>query len=141
MAEIDWRRIDVDQFDEDKLTAAELFTNARPPQTTDASVVTAAVRQAIARGDASGGLRQGLGIADLDPTAALSCLSSIKSTEIPQVLAQLSRVELDQLMRAIYKGLASPAANNCAVLLSWHEKVVEIGGEGVIVRVLTYRAA
>lgn len=66
-------------------------------------------------------------------------LGTVKSTEIGGILKSLADEELDALMRAVYKGLAAPADNNCAVLLSWHEKIVEIGGEGVIVRVLTYR--
>ena len=74
-----------------------------------------------------------------DPSATLSVLSSIKSTDITTTLKSLDGDELDAVMRAIYKGLADPASNNCAILLSWHERVVEVGGEGVIVRVLTHR--
>lgn len=74
-----------------------------------------------------------------DPTATLSVLGTIKSTGIAEVLKSLQPNQLDALMRSIYKGLAAPAENNCAILLSWHEKVVELGGEGVIVRVLCHR--
>lgn len=74
-----------------------------------------------------------------DPTATLSVLGTVKSTGILDVLKSLDSEQLDALMRAIYKGLAAPADNNCAILLSWHEKVVELGGEGVIVRALCYR--
>lgn len=98
------------------------------------------MRQALSRGDHAGAIQAGLSCADSDPNPVLSCLSAVKSTDINQVLGQLPVDDLDTLMRAIYKGLAAPQDNNCAVLLSWHEKVVEVGGEGVIVRVLTYRA-
>lgn len=63
----------------------------------------------------------------------------MKLAEISGILKALEDTQLDALMRAIYKGLAAPADNNCAILLSWHEKVVELGGEGVIVRVLCHR--
>lgn len=75
-----------------------------------------------------------------DPTPGLSVLGSVKSTEIAEVLRGLEEDELDLLMKMIYKGMAEPSKNNCAILLSWHEKVVEKGGEGVIVRVLCDRS-
>ena len=125
------------QFDEDRLDATELFD---APPAADSSAVAGQVRQALARGDHVAAIQAGLSCADTDPNPVLSCLSAVKSTDITQVLDRLPVDDLDVLMRAIYKGLAAPQDNNCAVLLSWHEKVVEIGGEGVIVRVLTHRA-
>lgn len=88
-------------------------------------------------GDSAGALTTSL--TTTDPKATLSVLGTVKSTDIPNLLKSLDDQQLDALMRAIYKGLAAPAENNCAVLLSWHEKVVELGGEGVIVRVLCHR--
>lgn len=88
-------------------------------------------------GDSIGALTTSL--TTKSPTATLSVLGTVKSTEIATLLKSLESQQLDALMRAIYRGLAAPADNNCAVLLSWHEKVVELGGEGVIVRVLCHR--
>lgn len=88
-------------------------------------------------GDSIGALTTSL--TTKSPTTTLSVLGTVKSTEIATLLKSLESQQLDALMRAIYRGLAAPADNNCAVLLSWHEKVVELGGEGVIVRVLCHR--
>ncbi|ORY82040.1 hypothetical protein BCR37DRAFT_393082 [Protomyces lactucae-debilis] len=128
MAEVDWRRVNIDQFDEDRLDAEQLFDIIA---TEDSTKVAQDVRQLISRGDATGALAASL--LTSDPAPCLSVLGTVKSSDIAVTLKSLSSDDLDALMRAIYKGLASPATNNCAVLLSWHEKVVELGGEGVIV--------
>lgn len=73
----------------------------------------------------------------------LEVLSSIKSLEMANFLKDLygseGGVELcDVLMKYLYKGMAV-GGSNMSVLLSWHERVVEVAGEGSIVRVMTDR--
>ena len=51
---------------------------------------------------------------------------------------------LDVLMKYLYKGMKDASAGagsggKMSVLLSWHEKVVDVAGEGSIVRCMTDR--
>ncbi|KAJ3322121.1 hypothetical protein HDV06_003572 [Boothiomyces sp. JEL0866] len=69
----------------------------------------------------------------------LSVVTSVKTLDIPNVLKQLNTSQLDILVKYIYKGMSLPASFNPALLLTWHEKAVEIGGTGCIVRCLTDR--
>jgi actin related protein 2/3 complex subunit 5 len=46
-------------------------------------------------------------------------------------------VQIDLLMKYIYRGFESPSDGSSGHLLLWHEKVFEKGGLGSIVRVLT----
>lgn len=114
-----------------------MVDNATLPARYDRSVRLKEANANIARGDSAAALTASL--ATSEPTGTLSVLGTVKLAEIPGILKSLQDQELDALMRAIYKGLANPVENNCAVLLSWHEKVVELGGEGVIVRALCHR--
>lgn len=73
----------------------------------------------------------------------LEILASIKSVDMAGYLKDIygseGGVELcDVLMKYLYKGMAV-GGSNMSVLLSWHERVVEIAGEGSIVRVMTDR--
>ena len=99
--------------------------------------VSGEVRQLLSRGDSKQALKTAT---EADDTAAtLSVLGSVRSGDIQSLLATLDESSIDSLMRSVYAGLAAPSQNNCAVLLSWHERIVEVAGEGVIVRVLTHR--
>eukprot|EP00842_Homolaphlyctis_polyrhiza_P000650 jgi/Hompol1/1586/HPOL_005650-RA len=69
----------------------------------------------------------------------MDAISAARPTDIAGVVKDLSRAQLDTLMKYLYRGMASPEVFNSAVLLSWHEKVFELGGLGSIVRVLTDR--
>jgi actin related protein 2/3 complex subunit 5 len=69
----------------------------------------------------------------------MSVLSAIKSTDIATALKSLNVDQMDVLMKYVYKGMAGPETYNPAILLQWHEKLVETAGLGCIVRVLTDR--
>ena len=74
---------------------------------------------------------------DFNASLVLETLSSSKSSEIPLILSGLNSLELDLLFKFVYKGMTSPSIYNSSILLSWHEKILEIAGVGGIVRVLT----
>ncbi|KAJ1558360.1 hypothetical protein HK405_013853 [Cladochytrium tenue] len=78
-------------------------------------------------------------IKDMNTGVVMEALSAAKAADMAQVVKQLSQPELDTLMKFIYRGMASPELYNSAVLLAWHEKVVEAAGLACIVRVLTDR--
>ncbi|XP_033122049.1 actin-related protein 2/3 complex subunit 5-C-like [Anneissia japonica] len=66
-------------------------------------------------------------------------LSSFKSIETEKAVRSLDQEMLDTLMQYIYKGFEAPSTQSCSVLLTWHEKVHAVGGNGCITRALTTR--
>lgn len=68
----------------------------------------------------------------------MDALSATKSADIAGIVTSLNPEQLDVLMKYIYRGMEKFDASSGA-LLAWHEKVVEVGGLGTIVRVLTAR--
>jgi actin related protein 2/3 complex, subunit 5 len=46
-------------------------------------------------------------------------LSAVKSNEIPNLIDNLEPVELDTLMKYLYRGMSNPEEFNAAVLLAW----------------------
>ncbi|EEB08929.1 ARP2/3 actin-organizing complex subunit Arc5 [Schizosaccharomyces japonicus yFS275] len=147
-----FRSLNVDQYESDFLREEDLF----PPRETPADEVNQQVaavvdqaRSAISGGNAAASLPAFLS----DPpygydveeaksqflAAFLDVLSNIRLSDIPDLLKSLSVDQHTYLMNYIYKGLAEPAKYNSAVLLNWHQKLVEIAGVGCIVRVLNSR--
>jgi len=66
-------------------------------------------------------------------------VSQYKSSEIENAVKSLEKSEQDALLKFIYKGFSEPSDSSCGSLLSWHEKVVAVTGNGGIMRVLTDR--
>ncbi|MCJ1307273.1 hypothetical protein MMC25_000919 [Agyrium rufum] len=109
------------------------------------------------------------GAKDVHLGSVVEILQSIKQSDMSPMLSRIYGSEggpdtLDTLMKYLYKGMAQSSPSNKAlspqitgfsqihgrgggegggqamsVLLSWHEKVVEIAGLGAVVRVLTDR--
>ncbi|KAJ3056738.1 Actin- protein 2/3 complex subunit 5 [Rhizophlyctis rosea] len=76
---------------------------------------------------------------DKNTAIVLETLLAVRPNDMPAIVKSLSSTQLDTLMKYIYRGMAQPEAYNSGLLLTWHEKVTEAGGVGVIVRVLTDR--
>ncbi|KAL8280034.1 hypothetical protein RQP46_007615 [Phenoliferia psychrophenolica] len=158
MAEGSWRKLNVDQYDDDRVLATDLYVpDARSPaqQLADQQQKQQTVRGLLQRGDAAASLKAGLldppfGEEESEPakvspalgvTLALSVVASIlnstKSTDIPALVADLDPVEQVTLMKYIYKVMENLGEANGNVALGWHEKLVEHAGVGCIVRVMT----
>ncbi|KAJ2609185.1 arp2/3 complex subunit [Coemansia sp. RSA 1365] len=109
----------------------------------------AAVRAAITRGNSIEALEKALadppygrGLESAQSSNAQlvsEILMATRAQDIASVIANLADEDRDVLLKYIYHGLARPAEFNCGVLLSWHERVVENGGLGSIVRVMSDR--
>ena len=67
----------------------------------------------------------------------MRCLSTIKNDKIEDVVKKLSGEDCDNLMKYVYKGLATATASGA--LLKWHEVVLAKAGQGCIVRAITDR--
>lgn len=72
-------------------------------------------------------------------TLTLKVLLAIKSAQIEEAVATLTRNDIDILMKYIYRGFEYPSEGSSGHLLLWHEKAYNIGGAGSIVRVLSDR--
>ncbi|KFZ09728.1 hypothetical protein V501_05499, partial [Pseudogymnoascus sp. VKM F-4519 (FW-2642)] len=82
----------------------------------------------------------------------IEVLQSIKAADMTPLLRSVYASEggsdvLDSLMKYLYAGMAAPTQQRqgessgaaMSVLLSWHEKVVEVAGLGCVGRVMTDR--
>ncbi|KAG6885400.1 hypothetical protein C0993_002133 [Termitomyces sp. T159_Od127] len=111
-----FRKIDVDQYDEDVLHESEIYdTDPRDPYQVleEAKQRQATVRTVLARW-----------VKDVTLQTLLTILNTTKSTDIPAVIKSLSQDSQDTLMKYLYKGMAMPGWGDISgsVLLGWHEK-------------------
>ncbi|SHO78041.1 Similar to S.cerevisiae protein ARC15 (Subunit of the ARP2/3 complex) [Malassezia sympodialis ATCC 42132] len=152
----DFRHLDVDQYNEEALHPLELA----PPDPRSAQELLqiaqakqAGVRTRLASHDIAGALTEALhdpptGEHAVEARRAtlglvLDILNSTRTADIAPALKALRIDERDTLMKYLYRGLevgrTSGRDVNCAVLLSWHEKLTQLAGTGCIVRVMTDR--
>ncbi|KAG6887861.1 hypothetical protein C0995_012112 [Termitomyces sp. Mi166 len=132
-----FRKIDVDQYDEDVLHGSEIndIDPREPSQVLEeAKQRQAAVRTSLARNDVVGALSTILEnppygpnvdqAKDITLQTLLTILNTTKSTDIPAVIKSLSQDGQDTLMKYLYKGMAMPGWGDISgsVLLGWHEK-------------------
>jgi len=149
-----FRKIDIDQYDEDVLQDSELYEAElrNPAEVLDeAKQRQIAVRGLLARNDIPAALTTILENAPYGPSVdeaklitlqtLLTILNTTKSTEIPGVIKGLHLDTQDTLMKYIYKGMAMPGWGDISgsVLLGWHEKLTDVAGVGCIVRAMTDR--
>ncbi|KAJ2996818.1 Apoptosis-inducing factor 2, partial [Globomyces sp. JEL0801] len=129
------RRVDVDEIigDEDQYEDDVVQYSVADLENIS-NVKTQDVRNYLQRGDFVNALARALdqpcyGGAEVEPLKNIAMqnifqvLSSIRPTDIPQIVGLLNSQQIDTLVKYIYKGLASPAVFNSNILLSWHEKV------------------
>ncbi|KAK4046842.1 arp2/3 complex subunit [Microbotryomycetes sp. JL221] len=152
MADSSFRRLDVDQYDEDRVLETDLYTpDSRAPNQvlSDTQQTQQQVRQLLQRGDVANALKQVVTNApyghghdqakSLALQTVVSILNSTKSTDIAQIVQQLDPNEQVTLMKYLYKAMEQLGDTNGNVVLGWHEKLVDVAGTGVIVRVMTDR--
>ncbi|KAG8787704.1 hypothetical protein FRC15_008379 [Serendipita sp. 397] len=135
---MDFRKINIDQYDEDKLLEEELYEpDPRDPETVlaEAKQKAAGVRGFISKGDIVGALSSILENAPYGPKvddakiitlqSLLLILNSTKPVDIPAIIKALPSDAHDTLMKYLYKAMAMPgyADVNSGALLTWHEKV------------------
>ncbi|GAA5838189.1 hypothetical protein JCM3766R1_001855 [Sporobolomyces carnicolor] len=155
---IPFRKINIDQYDEDLVLASSLYQpDPRPsPQVlTDAQSKDRQVRQSLQSGDVASALKLCLVEGeypygeDSDPqikqakdvalSSVLSVINSSRSTDIPNLVQSLSPSEKVTLMKYLYKAMENLGDSSGNAVLGWHEKLVEVAGIGCIVRVMTDR--
>ncbi|KAF7795743.1 hypothetical protein EIP86_006910 [Pleurotus ostreatoroseus] len=152
--DVNFRKIDIDQYDEDVLFEHELYEpDPRDPAQvlSDTKQKATAIRGFLSKGDIAGALTTVLEGAPYGPNVEearnlnlqtlVTILNSTKATEIPGVIRSLSEDAQDTLMKYLYKGMGLPGWGDVSgsVLLGWHEKLTEVAGTGCIVRAMTDR--
>ncbi|CAG8464333.1 1323_t:CDS:2 [Ambispora gerdemannii] len=157
-----FRSIDIDAFDEERLSEKEIFEfshsgggegiEQQSPEAVFASVQVKEVeaRSLLQKGNAANALTIAIdnppygldrdNAKELNAKIVMDVLNSVKTTDIPLIVKSLSSEQQDTLMKYIYRGMATPeSSSSSAILLNWHEKLTEIAGVGCIVRVITDR--
>ncbi|KAI9504494.1 arp2/3 complex subunit [Coemansia spiralis] len=147
------RKLAIDGFDEEKQQIAQqmqyLSTKSDSEVASMVDQKASAVRAAITRGNSAEALERALadppygrGLEAAQSANALlvsEVLMATRTQDINSVVSSLSDDDRDVLLKYIYHGLGHPAEFNCGMLLSWHERIVEAGGLGSIVRVMADR--
>lgn len=138
-----FRKVDVDQYDEDKFKDDNDESSELGPDEQQVSSF-------LMSGKTLEALKCALNnppVKTKNPAAKRSAaemvmrvLSSMKSSEIQGAVQTLNADEIDILTKYIYKCFSLDLdGGSCATLLTWHEKVIAKGGVGCIMRVLTDR--
>ncbi|KAH8548141.1 actin-related protein 2/3 complex subunit 5 [Umbelopsis sp. PMI_123] len=147
-----FRRIDIDQYDEDIYSEDEILADAQSGRSVDEinSIVDARatdVRNLLTRGNNTDALTKSLE----DPPygrnlenakaknikTVIDVLNQFRANDIPTAIKGLNVDQQDVLMKYLYAALAKPEQFNSGMILSWHEKLTEVTGPGSIVRVMT----
>ncbi|XP_060613404.1 actin-related protein 2/3 complex subunit 5-like protein [Anolis sagrei] len=149
-----FRRLDIDQFDENRFVeeadGAEAGSGALgAAEDEGGGGLRAEVEAALRQGDMLRAFHAALQNSPVNTKnqaakeraqeVVLKVLTSFKGSEIEQAVNSLDSNGIDLLMKYIYKGFEKPTDNSSAILLQWHEKAFAVGGLGSIVRVLTAR--
>ncbi|CAO3701401.1 unnamed protein product [Rhizopus microsporus] len=147
-----WRKIDINQYDEDAYTQdeilAEFETGLSPEEVNNATQTrNTDVRNFISRGDLNNALICALEdppygrhfeAAKTESTKMIAeVLNMFRAGDISDIVKSLNHEQQNVLMKYIYAGLSKPELYNSSVLLTWHEKLTEVAGSGCIVRVMT----
>ncbi|CAO3695443.1 unnamed protein product [Umbelopsis ramanniana] len=147
-----FRRIDIDQYDEDIYTEEEILADAESGRSVDEinSIVDARatdVRNLLTRGNNGEALTKSLE----DPPygrnlenakaknikTVVDVLNQFRANDIPTAIKELNLDQQDVLMKYLYAALSKPEQFNSGMILNWHEKLTEVAGPGSIVRVMT----
>ncbi|XP_050022848.1 actin-related protein 2/3 complex subunit 5 [Dermacentor andersoni] len=140
-----FRKIDIDQYNEDNYKEEEGLDAQSPPAGPDEQEVNHLLNQGktvdalkiILKTAPIGSKCQS--VKDAASALAMRVLLAVKASEMEQAVGSLDRDSVDVLMKYIYRGFESPSEGSSGHLLAWHEKAYAAGGIGSIVRVMTDR--
>ncbi|CAH2066643.1 unnamed protein product, partial [Iphiclides podalirius] len=127
-----FRKIDIDQYNEDNFKEDEAESSG--PTGPDEGEIS--LKLVLGNAPLGSSSQQ---VKDNALAITLKVLLAIKSAQIEEAVGNLSRDDIDILMKYIYRGFEYPSEGSSGHLLLWHEKAYNIGGSGSIVRVLSDR--
>ncbi|KAL3218070.1 hypothetical protein MRX96_006050 [Rhipicephalus microplus] len=142
-----FRKIDIDQYNEDNYKEEEGLDAQSPPAGPDEQELqcsstfitgrTVDALKIILKTAPIGSKCQS--VKDAANALAMRVLLAVKASEMEQAVRALDPEAVDVLMKYIYRGFESPSEGSSGHLLAWHEKAYAAGGIGSIVRVMTDR--
>jgi actin related protein 2/3 complex subunit 5 len=140
-----FRKIDVDQYDEENYKEEEQGEAQSPPGGPDENEISSLLNQGknvdalrlVLRCAPIGSKNQQ--VKDTALNLVLRVLMSFKASQVEEAVNSLDRDLVDVLMKYIYRGFENPSEGSSGQLLTWHERAYAVGGVGSIVRVLTDR--
>ncbi|XP_065205062.1 actin-related protein 2/3 complex subunit 5-B [Planococcus citri] len=140
-----FRKIDVDQYNEDNFKIDESAETGVPSNFPDDAEITSLINQGkldealitVLKNAPMSVKNRNPQIKDKALRLMMKVMLSIKSSQMDDVIQRLDIEQVDTLMKYIYKGFETPTEGSSAHLLIWHEKAFAVGGLGSIVRVLT----
>jgi len=137
-----FRKVDVDQFDEDR------FVDQEEDDLGEQGPNEAEVNSLLTKDKYQEALiyvlnnapvhSRNLAVKNKALGLVVRVLTSYKGDQ-EACVKSLDQPMLDVLMKYIYRGMEEPSDNSSAALLTWHQKVFAIGGLGSIMRVMTDR--
>lgn len=138
-----FRKIDVDQYNEDYFREDEQSELQSPPAGPDEGEVTVLLSQGrynealqtVLTSAPVGSKSQQLKDSAFNVT--LKVLMAIKTSQMDEIISTLDKDLLDVLMKYVYRGFELPSEGSSGHLLVWHEKIFAVAGVGSITRVLT----
>ncbi|XP_055954306.1 actin-related protein 2/3 complex subunit 5 [Patella vulgata] len=137
-----FRKVNVDQYDEDRFQEDDNDDSEQGPNESEVqSLLTQnknvdALKVILNNAPLATKNQQ---VKDRALGLAVRVLLAFKASEIDGAVKSLDTVNIDILMKYIYRGFERAQDNNTGILLTWHEKVFAVGGLGSIMRVLTDR--
>ncbi|XP_059173822.1 actin-related protein 2/3 complex subunit 5-B-like [Physella acuta] len=139
-----FRKVDVDQFDEDRFKDdedGEISGVDQGPNETEINNLLARDKcaealQLVLQNAPANSKNQA--VKDRAANLAVRVLTSFKG-DMDQCIKSLDNKSIDTLMKYIYRGFETPTENSSAILLTWHQKTFAAGGLGSIMRVMTDR--
>uniref|UniRef100_A0A8C5WIL5 Actin-related protein 2/3 complex subunit 5 n=1 Tax=Leptobrachium leishanense TaxID=445787 RepID=A0A8C5WIL5_9ANUR len=119
-----FRRVDIDEFDENKFVDDQLQEEPAEHQGPDEGEVDRDMLRAFHAAFRNSPVNsKNQLVKERTQGIVLKVLTSFKSNEIEQAVKTMDQDGIDLLMKYIYKGFEKPTENSSAVLLQWHEKV------------------
>ncbi|KAH3838386.1 hypothetical protein DPMN_111795 [Dreissena polymorpha] len=125
-----FRKVNIDDFDPEKY--ADDTEEGEEQGPSEAEALDVILRNAPVASKSQA-------VKDRAVNLAIRVLTTFKAAEIDGAVKKLDTQMLDVLMKYVYRGFEFPSEGSSASLLTWHEKVFDVGGSGCIVRVLTDR--
>jgi actin related protein 2/3 complex subunit 5 len=144
----DWRRIDVDQYDPENQYEADELPNLKPNTSiNDIQTLTQQLRGLIQRMDIKQALLLSIEYAPYGATqdvrdaylqSIYEIFISVKTNDVANIINNIDIDALDVVVKFIYTLMSKEwALRQSGLLLIWLDKIVELVGEGPIIRYMS----
>lgn len=148
MSTIDWRRIDVDQYDPDNQYERDELPDLKPDTSlADIGPLSQTIRGLIQRQDIASGIAtlveyapygSAEDVRDTYLRSVYELLTSAKMSDIPGVVKNLDLDTADVVVKFVYTLMSKEwALKQSGLFLVWLDKLTETFGEGPVIRYMS----